>query len=660
MSDVKGPTRPTWRGAPEPPAGKGPPTPGAPDEPPQSHWSAGFRRIWWLLVLVLAVNWILASVLLAPTQRTTVSYSFFRAQATAGNVREVTTSGDKITGAFRAKTEYKAPGETAVKVGEFTTQRPSFADDQLMQLLLSKDVTVTAKPQEGPSTLVQILVGFGPTLLFIGLLVWFFRRSASMAGGLGGIGGIGRSKAKLYEPSGAVKTTFDDIAGIDEVEQEVMEIVDFLRDPDRFTKVGAHIPHGVLLYGPPGTGKTLLARAVAGEASVPFFSMSASEFIEMIVGVGASRVRDLFEQAKKAAPAIIFIDELDAIGRARGSGVSLGGHDEREQTLNQILTEMDGFTGSEGVVVLAATNRPEILDPALLRPGRFDRRVAVNPPDQAGREQILEVHTRSVPLDPDVDLGELASSTPGMVGADLKNLVNEAALLAAKRSHRLVSMLDFTEALEKVVLGAARHIMLSIEEKQRTAYHESGHALLGMLTPGADPVRKVSIIPRGQALGVTLQSPEADRYGYTASYLRGRITGALGGRAAEQLVYGDVSSGAENDLEQATAIARQMVGRWGMSEAIGPVSVLPGPGREQLLFDANAPSPATLQLLDAEVRRILDTCMAEALGTLTTHRESLERLAGRLLEAETLDETEAYVAAGVAGRAHNLSQPHRP
>jgi cell division protease FtsH len=402
-----------------------------------------------------------------------------------------------------------------------------------------------------------------------------------------------------------------------------------------------------------------LARAVAGEADVPFFHLSASEFIEMIVGVGASRVRDLFDQAKKAAPSIIFIDELDAIGRARGAGVSLGGHDEREQTLNQILTEMDGFTGNEGVVVLAATNRPEILDPALLRAGRFDRRVVVNAPDQVGRAQILGVHTRGVPLHEDVDLDALASATPGMVGADLKTLVNEGALLAAKRRHEKVMMIDFTDALEKVVLGTARHIMLSAEEKERTAFHEAGHALLGMLTPGADRVRKVSIIPRGHALGVTFQSPETERYGYSSTYLRGRIVGALGGRAAEDLVFGDFTTGAEYDLETVTRIARQMVGRWGMSPQIGPITVLPAPGQEQPAFDGSGPAPATRELVDSEVRRIVDDCYAEAVDTLREHRPSLERLASRLLESETLNEQEARDAAGLPDQSARRVLPQR-
>ncbi len=601
-------------------------------------------RIWWLLLALLALNWIVSSVLLGPPARTTVSYTFFVQQVDTGNVKAITSTADTIQGELKHKVAYPAGSSNSTQVGLFTTQRPSFATDNLLQKLEAENVVVNAKsPDKAAPLWEQVVVGFGPTLLFIGLLFWFFRRSAA---GMGGIGGIGRSRARLYEPEAGPRTTFADVAGIDEVEGEVVEIVDFLRDPGRYRRLGAQIPRGVLLSGPPGTGKTLLARAVAGEANVPFFSMSASEFIEMIVGVGASRVRDLFEQAKKVAPAIIFIDELDAIGRARGGAMSIGGHDEREQTLNQILTEMDGFTGTEGVVVLAATNRAEILDPALLRPGRFDRRVTVSPPDLTGRRMILEVHTRGVPLAPDVDLGEVAASTPGMVGADLKNLVNEAALTAARRRHDRVSGADFGEALEKIVLGTVRGIMLSPEEKERTAFHESGHALLGMLTPGADPVRKVSIIPRGQALGVTFQSPEADRYGYSAKYLRGRIVGALGGRAAEELVYGDVTTGAENDLDQVTRIARQMVGRWGMSPAVGPVAVLPPPGQESPL-GLDGVAPATKELIDAEVRRIVDECYAQALETLRTNRGQLDGLAHTLLDRETLDEDEAYAAAGL-------------
>jgi cell division protease FtsH len=441
--------------------------------------------------------------------------------------------------------------------------------------------------------------------------------------------------------------TFEDVAGIDEAEDELVEVVDFLRDPHKYTRLGAAIPRGVLLSGAPGTGKTLLAKAVAGEAAVPFFSMSASEFIEMVVGVGASRVRDLFAQAKAAAPAIVFIDEIDSIGRARGGAMSFGGHDEREQTLNQILTEMDGFTGSEGVIVIAATNRPDVLDSALLRPGRFDRHVHVSPPDLTGRKAILEVHSRHVPMAGDVELGDVAATTPGMVGADLRNLVNEAALMAARRGHESVQMNDFTDAMEKILLGTERKILMSHEERERTAYHEAGHALLGMLAPGADPVRKVSIIPRGRALGVTFQSPDADRYSYSAAYLRGKITGALGGRAAEQLVFGEVTTGAESDLVQVTQIARRMVGRWGMSAAIGAVSVVPEEPAGGYPFAAAETSPLTLELVDQEVRRIVDECEKSALEVLAANRDKLDALAAALLDKETLDEADAYEVAGV-------------
>jgi cell division protease FtsH len=599
---------------------------------------------WLLVVAFLVINWILMSVLVGPPARTTVAYTFFSDQLTAGNVETVTTRADTIQGEFTKPVTYKAAGKTTTGVDLFTTQRPSFARDDLLATLQAKDVPVNATdPDAAPPFWQQLLLGFGPTLLLVGLLLLFLRRSAS---GLSGLGGFGKSRAALYQPEAGPRTTFADVAGVDEVEREVREIVDFLRDPQRYGKLGARIPHGVLLSGPPGTGKTLLARAVAGEARVPFFSISASEFIEAIVGVGASRVRDLFDQAKKVAPSIIFIDELDAIGRARGGAFSAGGVDEREQTLNQILTEMDGFEGNEGVVVLAATNRPEILDPALLRPGRFDRRVSVNPPDFDGRLQILRVHTRTVPLAPEVDLAAVAAATPGLVGADLANLVNEAALAAAQHGHEQVTGTDLGEAVEKVLLGTVRGIVLSPEEKLSTAYHESGHALLGMLTPGADPVRRVTIIPRGQALGVTVQTPQMDKYGYTEKYLRGRITGALGGRAAEEIVYGEVSTGAESDLEQATALARQMVGRWGMSPAVGPVSVLPPAGQEQP-FGGDGVAPATKQLVDEEVRRLVEDCYGTAVATLRGNRDRLDRLAHTLLERETLGEDEAYAAAGL-------------
>jgi cell division protease FtsH len=601
------------------------------------------RRIisWCLIVVLLGLNWYVAARF-TPDQeeRAEVSYTYFREQVERRNVAKVTSMGGKISGEFRAPLD--PPGGESSATTSFETFRPEFADDKLLELLVKGDVEVNADEPGPPGLLATLLISFGPTLVIVGLIVLLVRR---VMGGSAGFGALGRSKAKRYDSDDNHRTTFDDIAGIEDAEEELVEVVEFLRDPERYRRLGAVVPRGVLLSGPPGTGKTLLARAVAGEADVPFFSLSASEFIEMVVGVGASRVRDLFNQAKETAPAIIFIDELDAIGRARGGG-GIAGHDEREQTLNQILTEMDGFLGSEGVIVLAATNRPEILDPALLRPGRFDRRVTVNPPDQAGRQRILWVHTRRVPLDDDVRLVMIAAATPGMVGADLKNLVNEAALLAVRREHERVTAADFTDAFEKILLGAERHITLEPAERRRTAYHEAGHALLGMLVPGADPVRKVSIVPRGRSLGVTVQSPLTDRYGYGADYLRGRIVGALGGRAAEEVVYGEVTTGAENDLEQVTMIARQMVGRWGMSKEVGLVSVLPGSPDDFLFAASEAPSEATRQLVDAEVRKLIDDCYDTALELLEANRSRLDALATTLLEHETLDELAAYRAAG--------------
>jgi len=603
-------------------------------------------RFWMLLLGLLVLNWLLSTLLVRPPERTEVPYTQFRAQVEAGNVSSVTGIEDAIDGEFKTPVRVPVDGQDQ-EVTRFSTRRPEFAaNDNLWQLLTEKNVQVSAEPPPGPSLLERLLLGFGPTLLLVGLFVLLARRASG--GGAAGLGGFGRSRARRYEPETGRRTTFADVAGIDEVEDEVAEIVDFLRNPDRYRRLGAMVPKGVLLAGPPGTGKTLLARAVAGEANVPFYFVSASEFIEFIVGVGASRVRDLFETAKANAPAIIFIDELDAIGRARGGSLSVGGHDEREQTLNQILTEMDGFTGTENVIVLAATNRPEILDSALLRPGRFDRRLTISPPDQAGRRQILEVHVRGVPLADDVDLDAVASATAGMVGAELANLVNEAALQAARRDHTAVQQADFSDALERIVLGSERRIVLSADERRRTAYHEAGHALLGMLTPGADPVRKISIVPRGHALGVTFQSPDADRYSYSASYLRGRIAGMLAGRAAEELVYDDVTTGAENDLEQATGIAKQMVGRWGMSEKVGLMTVLPDPRREQpLTLGGDGTSPATRELVETEARRILDQGHDQALATLRANRHRLDALVETLLRTETLDTADAYRAAGV-------------
>ena len=479
----------------------------------------------------------------------------------------------------------------------------------------------------------------------------------------GGLFGIGRSTAKRFDQNQEGRVTFEDVAGIDEAENELVEIVDFLKDPRKYQRLGGTAPKGVLLVGAPGTGKTLLARAVAGEAGVPFFSMSGSEFVEMIVGVGAARVRDLFRLARESAPAIVFIDELDSIGRARGL-VSIGGSSEQEQTLNQILTEMDGFSSREGIIVLAATNQPDILDRALLRPGRFDRRVVVNLPDRKGREEILRVHTRRVPLDQDVSLGEIASATPGLAGADLRNLVNEAALLAARRDENEVHAKDFFDALEKVVLGPERPLLLSRDDRERIAYHEGGHAILGLVVPGADPVHRVSIVPRGQALGVTYQRPESDRYNYPESYLRARLVGMLGGRAAEEIVYGTRTTGAQNDIEQATMLARDMVTRWGMSDKLGMVQLAPrenpylaGPDG----FGGPRPiSETTASLVDAEVLRIINESHDEAKRLLETHRGALDKLAEALLSHETLDEREILDVTGLTPPPAPPGRPRPP
>ncbi|GAA3029243.1 ATP-dependent zinc metalloprotease FtsH [Streptosporangium longisporum] len=575
-----------------------------------------------------------------------ISYTEFTRQVRAANVKDLYATGPSIQGTLRKPA--RDPDSDGRQYDRFSTELPVFADeDELYRRLTATGVNIRAEPVGGDrGFLANLLLSLFPVLLLAGLWIWFMRRAAAgaMGGGVGGLGGLGRSKSAKPVEQDRVRVDFDDVAGIDEVENEVAEVVDYLKDPDKYRRLGAKLPKGVLLTGPPGTGKTLLARAVAGEADVPFFSASASEFIEMIVGVGASRVRELFEEARKVAPSIIFIDEIDAIGRVRG-GSTIGGHDEREQTLNQILTEMDGFTGSEGVIVIAASNRAEVLDPALLRPGRFDRTVVVSAPDADGRLAILRVHSRGVPLAGDVHLERLARTTPGMTGADLANLVNEAALLAAKRGNEKVHSADFADALEKILLGAARAVVIPQDERRRTAYHEAGHALLGMLQPGADPVRKVSIIPRGRALGVTLSTPDTDRYAYDERHLRERIVGALGGMAAEQIVYGVVTTGSESDLEQVTVIARGMVGRWGMSARIGPLTVLPesADGRP-------AAAPDTLATVDQEVRRIVDECYEVALAVLRENRDRLDGIAAALLENETLGEAEAYDAAGLPRR----------
>ncbi|MER7047694.1 ATP-dependent zinc metalloprotease FtsH [Streptomyces jumonjinensis] len=608
-----------------------------PPAPPRKRMPGG----WGGLILMALAVYLLANVALSyfsERGEPTVSYTEFGRQVDAGNVSKIYSKGDAIQGQLKEKAPI--PGKKG-DYTKFTTQRPAFAADDLWRELTAKKVTVTAEPvvqQRG--FLSNLLIALAPMVLLVLLWVFIARRMGAAMGG----GAFARKPPpKPVEVSEGKRTTFADVAGIDEVQGELDDVVDFLKNPGAYRKMGARMPGGVLLAGPPGTGKTLLARAVAGEAGVPFFSASASEFIEMIVGVGAGRVRELFAEARKVAPAIVFIDEIDTIGRARGGG-GLGGHDEREQTLNQILTEMDGFSGSEGVVVLAATNRADVLDPALTRPGRFDRIVQVSPPDRAGREAILRIHTREIPLADDVDLARVARTTPGMTGAELANLANEAALLAVKRRQSEVTQADLSTALEKVQLGAERPLVMSREERRRTAYHESGHALLGMLQPGADPVRKVTIVPRGRALGVTLSTPDADRYAYTEDYLRGRIIGALGGMAAEHVVFGVITTGAESDLEQVTGLARGMVGRWGMSERVGRLTAIPADA--QVAYGLSA-APATLDAVDHEMRRIVDECYESACRQLRDNRDRLDDLAAALLENETLEEEAAYRAAGI-------------
>lgn len=624
--------------------------PGAPEDTTQPKMPPFKTWLWFMAILL--VNYFVVSFLMPGAKEPiTVPYTLFKEEVGKGNVSAIFGKGETITGKFKSPVTYSPAGDKSVTLtnvpktsSSFTTTLPSFIDPGLEAFLIDHGVEISATPiYEERSPLLTLLYSFGPGLLFIGFYIWMFRRAGKEGFMGGGIMGIGKSKARRYDKEADVKVTFDDVAGIDEAQNEVEEIVDFLKDPKKYTRLGGSPPKGVLLVGAPGTGKTLLAKAVAGEAGVPFFSMSAAEFVEMIVGVGAARVRDLFKQARENAPAIIFIDELDAIGRARGQ-LAMGGTSEQEQTLNQILTEMDGFSGREGIIVLAATNQPEVLDKALLRPGRFDRRVVVNLPDKKGREAILKVHTRNVPLASEVNLGEIAATTPGFSGAELRNLVNEAALLAARRKQNEVRHKDFLDALEKIVLGPERPLLLSRSDKERIAYHEAGHTILGLVAPGADPVNRVTVVPRGQALGVTYQRPVSDRYNYPEAYLRAKIVGILGGRAAEEIIYGTRTTGAESDIEQATNLARQMVTRWGMSERLGMVQLAPrenpylrGAGGYSV---ARPFSEETAKTIDAEVLKIIGESHQEARRLLTEYREQLDALAKALMDQETLDEQE--------------------
>ena len=559
-----------------------------------------------------------------------ISYSDFLAGVEAGNVSEVTIAKHRISGAYRDKSN------------TFTTIAPE--DPNLVERLSKKGVKITARPpEEDVPSILGVLVNWFPMLLLIGVWIFFMRQ---MQSGGGRAMGFGKSKAKLLtERQGRV--TFEDVAGVDEAKTDLQEIVEFLRDPQKFQRLGGRIPRGALLVGPPGTGKTLIARAVAGEANVPFFTISGSDFVEMFVGVGASRVRDMFEQAKKNAPCIIFIDEIDAVGRHRGAGLG-GGNDEREQTLNQLLVEMDGFEANEGIIIIAATNRPDVLDPALLRPGRFDRQIVVPNPDVAGREKILKVHMRKVPLAPDVDARIIARGTPGFSGADLANLVNEAALLAARRNKRLVTQQEFEDSKDKVMMGAERRSMIMTEEeKLATAYHEGGHALVNMLVPGNDPLHKVTIIPRGRALGVTMSLPERDKLSYSKQWCEARIATMFGGRVAEQLIYGEdhLNTGASSDIMQATELARRMVTEWGMSERLGPLRYNEN---QQEVFLGHAitqrqnMSEDTAKLIDEEIRRIVTEGEKKAREVLFANRDKLEAITQALMEYETINGEEVH------------------
>jgi len=565
-----------------------------------------------------------------------IIFSDFMSAAEKGDVAEVTIQGSNIRGKYHT-------GE------RFKTFAPE--DPDLVKLLRDKGVKIAAKPEEGDPWYVVLFVQWFPMLLLIGVWIFFMRQ---MQVGGGKAMSFGKSRAKLLSEN-TQKVTFNDVSGIDEAKEELEEIIAFLKDPKKFTKLGGRIPKGVLLVGAPGTGKTLLARAIAGEAGVPFFSISGSDFVEMFVGVGASRVRDLFVQGKKNAPCIIFIDEIDAVGRHRGAGLG-GGHDEREQTLNQLLVEMDGFETNEGVILIAATNRPDVLDPALLRAGRFDRRVVVSRPDVKGREGILRVHTRRVPLSDDVDMALLARGTPGFAGADLENLVNEAALLAARQNKERVDMADFEVAKDKVMMGAERKSMImSQEERRNTAYHEAGHALVAKLLPGTDPVHKVSIIPRGMALGVTQQVPLDDRHSYTREYILNSLTIRFGGRAAEELILGHITTGAADDIEKATDWTRKMVCEWGMSDKLGPMTF--GKKEEQIFLGRDFTqlqdySEHTAVEIDAEVRRIIQESYQQAKDLLAANVGVLHKIAEALLDKEVLDGAEIDEIIRTCGRAN--------
>jgi len=603
-------------------------------------WQSIWKPLLVMLVLVLAFNFIYTYITGTDGSKVAdITYSRFKEELARDNIGKINIKGSAIKGEFRNRiklTQTVSNQSVTKEISQFTTTVPPIQDQQLMPELEAKKVEVSATTTE-TSPFLSTIIYLLPWILIIGVWVLMTRGIKSQGPG-GMMGGFARSGAKMHTAQKA-RVTFEDVAGMEEAKQELKEVVEFLKDPKKFQRIGGKVPKGVLLVGPPGTGKTLLARAVAGEAGVIFFSISASQFIEMFVGVGASRVRDLFAGARKEAPSIIFIDELDAVGRSRGAGFG-GGHDEREQTLNQLLSEMDGFDPHEEVIVLAATNRPDVLDPALLRPGRFDRRVVIERPDWRDREKILQVHVRKVKLGDDVDLAVIAKGTPGMTGADLESLVNEAAILAARANELTISMAHLEQAKDKILMGGERKMFLSDKEKRITAYHESGHALVAKLLPGTDPVHKVTIIPRGMALGVTQQLPEDDRYHYPKSYLMNRLSVVLGGRVAERQVFDDISTGAQNDLKMVTELAEKMVCQWGMSEKIGAVTFSRGeehPFLGMKLAQEKTFSENMAWLIDQEIAEIIKTAENKAAELLTNNRKKLDALALALLEEETLD-----------------------
>lgn len=596
----------------------------------------------WKYLIGLAILWLALTYIFnmfSGQKQVNISYSTFKNQLKQDHVKEITIKGQSVHGTFKKNNLYMPPSsKDSTKYHTFTTNIPTFNDPALSAILDTSNVTVNVA-ETSSNWLTYMLIMFLPWVLIIAYFVYARRKmQGNRGGGMGGLFRIGKSTAKRFKKE-KTAVTFNDVAGLKNSKKDLMEIVDFLKDPGKFTSLGAQIPKGILLVGPPGTGKTLLARATAGEANSPFFSTSGSEFIEMFVGVGASRVRDLFENAKKNAPSIIFIDEIDSIGRARGTGLG-GGHDEREQTLNQILSEMDGFEPNQSVVIIAATNRPDVLDPALTRPGRFDRQITLEFPQRQARQKILEIHTRKIPLDEDVNLENIAARTVGFSGADLKNLVNEAALLAGRKKKQKVNMIDLDEARDKILLGDKREEKIDDEEKKLIAYHEAGHALLAKLLPNTDPLQKVTIIPRGRSLGATEQIPESDMHNFKKQYLLDRICVTLGGRASEQLVFNEITNGAASDLKQVTNIARKMVCQWGMSDKVGPVMYRLGeehPFLGKEIAQQKDFSPHTAKIIDEEIQNIIKRMEERAVEILSKNRIKLDALADALLENETLE-----------------------